>query len=160
MKKILWLLPLILFTISCDKDKDKDEEKEPECGEIGISYKLDGTTYEFNNASITGEIFPNNPDVGKIYDIWTDEGNGFYFHSSVAEQGQTCGFVANWLQNEGANIASLTQMQNQDFTFDVITEAYQVGDIVQIKFHGSYDDNNQHHEITDGYICTTIDIVH
>ncbi len=160
MKKTLILLLFAAMAMNFSCRGTKDEDPKEEACEIGIQYKLDGNLVSFSNTGVTAEIYPNDPNVGKIYDIWTDENSGFYFHSSVAEQGQTCGFVGNWLTDEGANVAGWSQMQNQNFTFTVDEEASAVDDNVKIKFSGSYEDNGTVHQITEGVICTTIDIVH
>ena len=160
MKKTVLILFAIIAIINTSCRGEKEDDPKKEACEIGIKYKMDGNEVSFPNSGITAEIYPNDPNVGKIYDIWTDDNVGFYFHSSVAEQGQTCGFVDNWLTEEGANIAAWTQMQDKNFTFTIDQEASAVGDNVKIKFSGSFNDNGTIHQITEGVICTTIDIVH
>ncbi len=156
MKKTVLILFAIIAIINTSCGEKEDDPKEEAC-EIGIKYKMDGNEVSYPNSGVTAEIYPNDPNVGKIYDIWA---NGFYFHSSVAEQGQTCGFVDDWLTEEGANIAAWTQMQDKNFAFTIDEEASAVGDNVKIKFFGSFNDNGTIHQITEGVICTTIDILH
>ena len=63
-----------------------------------ISYTIDGVTITHYEAVVTAEIWnANNYAVTKnVYDIWTDEGIGFYYHSSASNTGDTSGFVADW----------------------------------------------------------------
>jgi len=126
----------------------------------GISYKLDGTRISFDNTLVTAEIF-NDAAIGKFYDIWTDENSGFYYHSTITETGETSPFSSDWFTtNDVANIVFLNSKNNVVIQFEIDEGANSVNDQVTISFSGTYEENGTTHNITDGIICTTIDIVH
>ncbi len=126
----------------------------------GISFTLDGNFVEYDNAQVTGEIF-NDAAIGKFYDIWTDQNDGFYYHSTITENGETAPFAVNWFVTQDvANIVFLNDKDNVNMQFEIIQGANAVGDQVTIKFSGTYEENGTIHTITNGLICTTIDIVH
>ncbi len=128
--------------------------------DAGISYLHDGNLVSFDDSLVTGEIW-NDAAIGKFYDIWTDENGGFYYHSTITETGETCGFAADWFTTDDvANIIFLNNKDNVSMTFTIVEGASVVGDQVTIEFSGSYDENGTTHQITQGVICTQIDIVH
>ncbi len=154
----LSVLSLFLLALNCNPEPPAEPDV---CDHTGIYYKLDGSTVSFDDAQITGEIF-HDAAIGKFYDIWTDENGGFYFHSTITEDGETGPFSNNWFVTQDvANITFLNSMQNVNMQFEVVEGASAVGDRVVIKFSGTYEDsNNTTHTITDGLICTDIDVVH
>ncbi len=169
MKKLKTITPILLlvaalFSIGQSCTPTPEPEPEPEsCSNNGISYKIDGTLYEFDNAQVTAEIH-NDAAIGKFYDIWTDQvvngQNGFYYHSTITDTDESAPFASDWFTtNEVGNISFLNNKTNVNITFTIIRGANAVGDPVEINFSGSYDDNGTTHQITDGKICTDIDIV-
>ena len=160
------ILPVILLTITilfigsgCGSDPS-DPGPQNTCTE-GISYKLDGNLISFQNSLVTAEIF-NDAAIGKFYDIWTDENNGFYYHSTITETGETAPFIVDWFTtNDVANFISLNNENNVTMIFTIEQGGNAVGDLVNISFSGNYLDNTgASHTITDGLICTNIDILH
>lgn len=126
----------------------------------GIQYELDGNVIMYDNTQITAEIF-NDAAIGKFYDIWTDESSGFYYHSTITENGETAAFDANWFSlNDVGNITFLNSKSNVNIQFEIIQGVANVGEQVQIEFSGTYEDNGTTHSITNGLICTEIDIIH
>lgn len=164
MKKLFkTVTPLILLAIitlfigsSCGSDDPNPDEN---CSS-GISYKLNGNLVSFQNNLITAEIH-NDGAIGKFYDIWTDENNDFYYHSTITENNETAPFNVNWFStNDVANIIFLNTQNNVTVNFTIEQGANAVGDEVKITFSGTYNDNSGVlHTITEGKICTTIDIV-
>jgi len=125
----------------------------------GISYLLDGNLVSFDNAQVTSEIF-NDAAIGKFYDIWTDENNGFYFHSTITETNETSGFVADWFTtSDVGNIVFLNSKSNVNMVFKIDEGANAIGDQVTISFSGTYEENGNTHTISEGLICTTIDVI-
>ncbi len=169
MKKLKTITPILLLLVaffsiiqSCKK-KDK-KPIQSLCSNDGIHYKIDGTLYEFDNAQVTAEIY-NDAAIGKFYDIWTDQvvngQNGFYYHSTITETDESAPFASDWFTtNDVGNIIFLNNKTNVNMTFTIIRGGNAVGDPVEINFSGSYDDNGTTHQITEGKICTDIDIVH
>ncbi|MEE9350230.1 MAG: hypothetical protein V3U80_09300 [Flavobacteriaceae bacterium] len=125
----------------------------------GISYKLDGSLLSFQNSSITAEIVTDGA-IGKFYDIWTDENDDFYYHSTITETGETAPFATNWfVLNDVANIITFNGEPTVNIQFTIDQGANAVGDQVTISFSGTYDDSSGvNHTITEGVICTTIDV--
>lgn len=158
------LLMLAIVVIGSNCAPPVDPEPEPETCDAGIQFKLDNTLIQFDNNQVTAEIF-NDAAIGKFYDIWTEESvsgfNGFSYHSTITETGEQSGFASNWfVTGDVANILFLNDKENVDMSFEIIHGASAVGDHVEISFKGSYMENGTLHHITDGKICTTIDVVH
>ncbi len=164
---IKFLFPFLLLiagVLTIGSSCTGEPVEEPEGCEEGIQFILDGNLVQFDNSQVTAEIF-NDAAIGKFYDIWTDENvsgfNGFYYHSTITETGETAGFAPQWfVTDDVANITFLNDKENVDMTFDIVHGASAVGDHVEINFKGTYMENGNQHTITDGKICTTIDIVH
>jgi len=159
---LLLLIAISAIGSACQEPIEQDPEPEDSC-EAGIEFKLDNTLIQFNDAQVTAEIH-NDAAIGKFYDIWTDENvsdfNGFYFHSTITETDEVSGFSSDWfVTNDVANIVFLNNKDNVNMQFRVIQGASAVGDRVVIHFSGSYEENGIPHQITEGVICTTIDIV-
>jgi len=154
---MLIITALVSVGTSCHEN---EVEPENNCN-AGISYKLDGVLMNFDNTLVTAEIY-NDAAIGKFYDIWTDENTGFYFHSTITEDGETAPYASDWFTTaDVGNIIFLNNQGTVNVTFQVIDGANAVSDQVQITFSGGYDDTSGvYHTITDGVICTTIDIVH
>ncbi|HFX17916.1 MAG TPA: hypothetical protein ENK64_02085 [Flavobacteriales bacterium] len=153
----LLLIAIVIIGSSCNGEPVEDDPQET-C-DSGISYKIDGNLVSFDNDQVTAEIH-NDAAIGKFYDIWTDQGNGFYFHSTITETGETCGYARDWFTvDDVANITFLNDKDNVDMTFKVEQGANDVGDHVKITFHGSYLKNGTVYQITEGVICTSIDAV-
>ena len=136
---------------------------EPPCNEV--SYKVDGNAVVFDESLVTAEIF-NDAAIGKFYDIWTDESvsghNGFYYHSTITENNETAPYTSDWFTtNDIGNLVFLNAAASVNVTFTIVEGANAVGDNVHITFSGTYDDiSGITHTITDGEICTSIDVVH
>ena len=157
-RKILVLITITIIIFSCDKDDNKRPKKE-KC-DYAISYKVDGVLYSHAEAVVTAEIWPGNnyPINKKVYDIWTDEAPTFNFHTSASAQDEVSGHVANWQNNLGSTLLLNTVgLESDGLTFKIKKEAFAVGDLVQISFSGTTTGGKA---ITDGLICTYIDIVH
>ncbi len=157
------LLLLAVLAIGSGCNPANPTSVQQDC-EAGIEFKLDGTLIQFDNAQVTAEIF-NDAAIGKFYDIWTDENvngfNGFYFHSTVTETGEEADFAPDWfVTSDVANLIFLNDKENVNVHFKIIEGANAVGDHVEIDFQGSYIENGTTHQITDGKICTSIDVVH
>ena len=154
------LLLVALFTIGTSCTPPPEPESNDSCNS-GISYKLDGNLVSFDNALVTAEIY-NDAAIGKFYDIWTDENSGFYYHSTITEDGETAPFANPWfVTSDVGNLIFLNNQSNINVTFTIVDGANAVDDQVQITFSGTYDDaTGINHSITDGIICTTIDVVH
>jgi len=155
----LILLALVTLLIGSSCGGGSETQPEDTCNS-GISYKLDGNLINFDNALVTGEIH-NDAAIGKFYDIWTDENGGFYYHSTITENTETAPFASDWFTtNDVANIIFLNNETNVNVTFTIEQSANAVGDDVKITFSGTYDDvSGVNHTISEGEICTTIDIV-
>ena len=159
-QKILPLL-LLIFTVlaigsSCNGN---DSPKEEKCN-FAISYKVDGITVTHTEDAITAEIWSGSdyPVGRKTYDIWTDEAPTFNFHSSASAQGEVSTHVGNWQNQVGSTLLlNAVGLESNGLTFKVEQEASAVGDLVKISFSGTTVDGKV---ITDGLICTYIDIVH
>lgn len=154
------LILLIIATLTIGTSCSGSDDTPGNVCNSGISYKLDGNLVSFQNSLITAEIH-NDAAIGKFYDIWTDENSGFYYHSTITEYGETTSFTTNWFDiSDTANIIFLNNETNVNVTFTIEEGANAVGDDVKITFSGTYDDSNGvNHAITEGEICTTIDIL-
>jgi len=158
------ILPIILLIIaiafigsSCGGNDSPKEEKE--CNHA-ISYKVNGTLVVHDESAVTAEIWPaDNYQVNrKVYDIWTDEAPTFYFHSSASAQGEVSTHVENWQNQVGSTLLlNAIGLESDGLTFTVVQEASAVDDLVKISFSGTTANGKV---ITDGLICTYIDIVH
>lgn len=127
------------------------------CSGVAISYSVNGGPTTYVEDLVIAEIFDaSHYTVGKkVYDIWTDSGVGFYFHSSASHTGDISSFVDDWQNNEGANlIIPGLNLASGTFTFTTVQEASAVGDLVTIEFEGTFGSNT-----IDGVICTVIDIL-
>ena len=162
--KILKNLSVLLLAIGAmliigSSCQGTDTPEQSSC-EFAVQYKLDGALVSFQESVITAEIH-NDAAIGKFYDIWTDSNGGFYYHSTITETNESAPFNATWFTtNDVGNIVFLNAMSNVNVTFTIEQGAAAVGDQVTIRFSGTYDDSsNVTHTITDGKICTTIDIV-
>ncbi len=156
LKKLATLSLVMLLTLnySC-----REEDPPQAACHSGISYKLDGTAKSFADNTVTAEIH-NDAAIGKFYDIWTDANGGFYFHSTITETNETAPYAREWFTTDDvANIIFLNAKTNVNMTFKIEEGADAVNDNVKITFSGSYEENGMVHQITDGLICTTIDIV-
>lgn len=158
--KNLSALLLAILAISIIGSSCQDPVTPEQTCEFGVQYKLDGNLVSFPGNVITAEIH-NDAAIGKFYDIWTDSNGGFYYHSTITETNEGAPFDVTWFTtNDVGNITFLNAMSNVSVTFTIEQGAAAVGDQVKIRFSGNYDDsNNVTHTITDGEICTTIDIV-
>ncbi len=152
---ILLLITTLVIGPSCN-----DEPEPADSCNSGISYKLDGNLVSFPNNTITAEIH-NDAAIGKFYDIWTDDNGGFYFHSTITEDNEVGFFINDWFTtSDVANMIFLNNEINVDLVFTIIEGANAVGQQVNLTFSGTYDDSSGIlHQITDGEICTSIDIV-
>jgi len=149
------LVLLLTLNYAC-----REEDPPQDVCNSGISYKLDGTTVSYPDNTVTAEIY-NDADLGKFYDIWTDANGGFYYHSTITETGETGPYASDWrVSADVANIIFLNAKTNVNMTFTVEEGANAESDNVKIKFSGSFEENGTIHQITEGLICTTIDIVH
>jgi len=159
INRVIPVLLVIASTFCIGGNCSGEEPPQPSCDE-GISYKLDGNLISFDNSLVTAEIW-NDAAIGKFYDIWTDENGGFYYHSTITESGETSGFVSDWFTvNDVANIIFLNTKSNVNMSFGIDQGANAIGEQVTISFSGTYDENGTTHTISEGVICTTIDIVH
>ncbi len=154
---ILLIIGLLVIGSSCGSDDLPPPEDS--CNEV--SYKLDGNLVSFNENLVTAEIF-NDAAIGKFYDIWTDENNGLYYHSTITENNETAPYASNWFTtSDVGNLIFLNSGSNVNVTFTIVQGANAVGENVQITFSGTYDDTSGvAHTIVDGKICTKIDVVH
>ena len=152
----LLLAAIIFIGSSCNDDKPNDEVA---C-DFAISYKVDGVLTTHLENVVTAEIWPgNNYTVNKkVYDIWTDEAPTFNFHTSMSLQNETSNHVANWQEDLGSTLLLNTVgLESDGLTFKIEKEAFAVGDLVKISFSGTTVGGKV---ITDGLICTYIDILH
>lgn len=127
------------------------------CSGVAIAYSVNGGPTTYIESLVTAEIFnASYYSVGKkVYDIWTDSGVGFYFHSSASHTGDVSSFVADWQNNEGATLVIPgLNLASGTFTFTTVQEASAVGDLVTIEFEGTFGSNT-----IDGVICTVIDVL-
>jgi hypothetical protein len=152
------LLSAITFIgSSCGDDGPKEEEKE--CN-FAISYKVDGVLTTHIENVVTAEIWPgNNYTVNKkVYDIFTEEAPAFGYHTSMSFQDETSTHVANWQEDLGSTLFSnAVDLESNGLTFKIENEAFAVGDLVKISFSGTTVGGKV---ITNGLICTYIDILH
>ena len=128
------------------------------CSAVAISYSVNAGPTTYIEDLVTAEIFnASYYTVGKkVYDIWTDSGVGFYFHSSASHTGDISNFVDDWRNDEGATLVIPgLDLASGTFTFTTVQEASAVGDLVTIEFEGTFGSNT-----IDGVICTVIDVLH
>jgi hypothetical protein len=138
---------------------ENDGPKEETC-EFALSYKVDGTLITHNHTEIIAEIWPgdNYAVDKKVYDIWTDEAPTFNFHTSASGQGETSGHVNNWQTDIGTTLLlNDVNLESSGLSFTIIKEAFEVDDLIKISFSGTTTGGKI---ITDGMICTKIDIKH
>ena len=154
---ILLLLAAIIFIgSSCNGDKPNDEVA---C-DFAISYKVDGVLYTHNEDVVTAEIWTgDNYTVNKkVYDIWTDEAPTFNYHTSMSFQNETSTHVSNWQEALGSTLLSnAVGLESDGLTFKIEQEAFAIGDLVKISFSGTTVGGKV---ITEGLICTYIDVLH
>ena len=154
---ILLLLAAIIFIgSSCNGDKPNDEVA---C-DFAISYKVDGVLNTHNEDVVTAEIWPgDNYTVNKkVYDIWTDEAPTFNFHTSMSFQDEISTHVSNWQEDLGSTLLLNTVgLESDGLTFKIEKEASAIDDLVKISFSGTTVGGKV---ITEGLICTYIDILH
>jgi len=156
---IFLLLTAIIFIGSSCRDDSPPLEEENACN-FAISYKVDGTLTTHTENVVTAEIWPgDNYTVNKkVYDIFTDEAPTFNFHTSMSLQNETSVHVANWQDNLGATLLLNTiGLESDGLNFKILQEASAVGDLVKISFSGTTVGGKV---ITEGLICTYIDILH
>jgi hypothetical protein len=163
MKTLKNILPILLLITAIgfigSSCSGNDEPKEEKC-DYAITYKVDGVLVTHDENGVTAEIWPGNdyPINKKVYDIWTDEAPTFNFHTSASTQGEISTHVANWQNSLGSTLLlNAVGLESDGLTFKVEKEASAVGDLVKISFSGTTAGGK---EITDGLICTYIDIVH
>ena len=152
----LLLTAIIFIGSSCNDDKPNDE---PDCN-FAISYKVDGVLTTHNENVVTAEIWPGDNYMvnKKVYDIWTDESPTFNFHTSMSLQNETSGHIANWQENLGSTLLlNSVGLESNGLNFKTEQEASAVGDLVKISFSGTTAGGKV---ITDGLICTYIDVLH
>ncbi len=165
MKTIKTISPFVLLLIAMSIigpacAPPVDPEPEPEACEFAITYTIDGTTITHTEAQVTAEIWPaSNYAVNKkVYDVWTDVNPQFYFHSSASDQDEISQHTAHWQEIEGSNIIlNDANLESSGLEFKVVKAASAVGDLLKISFKGTTAGG---HEVTNGLICTTIDILH
>jgi len=153
---LLLLTAIIFIGSSCNGDKP---DEKPECN-FAISYKVDGVLTTHIEDVVTAEIWPgDNYAVNKkVYDIWTDEAPTFNFHTSMSFQDEVSGHVDDWQTNLGSTLLfNAVGLESNGLNFKIEQEASAVGDLVKISFSGTTVGGKV---ITDGLICTYIDILH
>ncbi len=126
------------------------------CSSVAIEYSINGVTTSHVESVTTAEIWDaSNYTVGKnVYDIWTDEGSGFYYHSSASNTGDTSTFVSDWQTTEGSHlIIPGFNFASSSITFTTTQEATAIGELVTIEFDGTFGIHT-----INGTICTVIDI--
>lgn len=165
LKLLKTIIPLILlFTAtlfigsSCGSDETRNDE-EVEC-QFAISYKVDGVLTTHIEDVVTAEIWPgDNYAVNKkVYDIWTEEAPTFNFHTSMSFQDEVSGHVLNWQTDLGSTLLSnAVNLESGGLTFTILQEAFAVDDLVKISFSGTTTGGKV---ITEGLICTYIDVLH
>jgi len=130
------------------------------CSSVAIEYSVNGGPITYVESLVTAEIFVETYYTvnRKVYDIWTDSGDGFYFHSSASASGETSNYITDWQNNVGSTlIIPGLDFTGGTLTFTTVQEASAVGDLVTIEFSGTF---NSGTETISGTICTYIDIVH
>jgi len=156
---ILLLITAIVFIGSSCGSDDPTREEEAECN-FAITYKVDGVLTTHVENVVTAEIWAgDNYTVNKkVYDIWTDEAPTFNFHTSASTQDEVSNHVDNWQETIGSTLLSNdVNLESSGLTFKIEKEAFAVGDLVKISFSGTTTSGKV---ITEGLICTYIDIVH
>jgi hypothetical protein len=154
----LFLTAIVLIGSSCSDD-DGPKEEEKACN-FAISYKVDGVLTTHIENVVTAEIWPeNNYTVNKkVYDIFTEEAPTFNYHTSMSFQDETSTHVSNWQEVLGSTlIPNTVNLESNGLTFKIENEAFVVGDLVKISFSGTTVGGKV---ITEGLICTHIDILH
>jgi len=159
----IYLCFIVLITTSQSCIHITPPPEADSCSHRGITYKIDGTLYSFDDENVTAEI-RHDAAIGKFYDIWSDDNvngqNGFYFHSTVTETGEQAPYAPDWFTTDDVgNIAFLNQKTGVQITFKVIKGANAPGQPVEIDFSGTFEENGTTRHITDGKICTDIDTV-
>lgn len=155
---ILSLTAIILIGSSCGDDSGS-KEKDPACN-FAISYKVDGVLTTHIEDVVVSEIWSGDNYIvnKKVYDIWTDEAPVFNFHTSMSFQGEISTHVSNWQESLGATLLlNGANLESGDLTFKIENEAFSVDDLVKISFSSTTTGGKV---ITDGLICTYIDILH
>ena len=155
---ILLLTAIVFIGSSCGSDETRNNE-EAECN-FAISYKVDGVLTTHIEDVVTAEIWPgDNYTVNKkVYDIWTDEAPTFNFHTSASGQDEVSGHVENWQNMIGSTLLSnAVNLESNGLTFKIEKEAFIVDDLVKISFSGTTVGGKV---ITEGLICTYIDVLH
>ena len=150
---ILLLITAMMMFFSCKKEKS---DKEKKCN-YAISYKVDGHLVTHSENAVHAEIWtaPHYPVNRKVYDIWTDDNPGFYFHCSASSQDEISYHVADWQNQVGSNITlNAVGLESDGLEFEITQEASEVGDIVRVTFSGTTATGKQ---ITEGLICTKIE---
>lgn len=153
---LILVLTTLFVSSSCNKD---DPEKEEEC-QFAITYKVDGELTTHVEDVVFSEIWPgDNYSVNKkVYDIWTEQTPTFNFHTSMSYQDEVSGHVDNWQADLGSTLLLNTVgLKSEGLTFKIEKEAFIVGDLVKISFSGTTLGGK---EITEGLICTYIDVAH
>jgi len=126
------------------------------CTTTAIEYTINNQTTNHIESVVTAEIWDTNnyPLITKnVYDIWTDEGIGFYFHSSASDTGDTSNYATDWQTIEGSNII-LPGYTISTLNVETIQQANAIGELVTIEFSGTLANGDT---IT-GTICTIIDL--
>jgi len=109
----IYLCFIVLITTSQSCIHITPPPEADSCSHRGITYKIDGTLYSFDDENVTAEI-RHDAAIGKFYDIWSDDNvngqNGFYFHSTVTETGEQAPYAPDWFTTDDVgNIAFLNQ---------------------------------------------------
>jgi len=128
------------------------------CTTTAIEYRINNTTTNHIENVVTAEIWDvsNYPLITKnVYDIWTDDGTGFNFHSSASNTGDVSNHVPDWQTTEGSNLIIGGDTVNV-LNVQITQQAGAVGDLVTIEFSGTL--NNGDNIV--GTICTIIDLYH
>ena len=160
LKNLIPLLILVVSMLFIGSSCNQDEPTKVDKCDFAISYKVDGVLKTHVENVVTAEIWPgNNYTVNKkVYDIWTDEAPTFNFHTSMSFQDEISTHVTNWQEDLGSTLLLNTVgLESDGLTFKIEKEAFAVGDLVKISFSGTTIGGKV---ITEGLICTYIDILH